>query len=73
MESGFQNPEILIVESRVLGFGIRNTAQGIRNLTSDWNPESGIPPAKESEIQYLESRIYGVDSRIPDCIGFQVA
>ena len=23
-----------------LGFGIRNTAQGIRNLTNDWNPES---------------------------------
>ena len=27
-------------ESEILGFGIRNTAQGIRNPTIDWNPES---------------------------------
>ena len=29
-------------KSVFLGFGIRNTAQGIRNPTNDWNPESGI-------------------------------
>ena len=29
----------LPVESGVLGFGIRNTAQGIPNPTNDWNPE----------------------------------
>ena len=28
------------VESEILGFGILNTAQGIRNPTNDWNPES---------------------------------
>ena len=27
------------VESGILGFGIRNTAQGIPNPTNDWNPE----------------------------------
>ena len=32
--------KLLLVESRILGFGIRNVAQGIRNLTEDWNPES---------------------------------
>jgi len=29
----------LLVESEILGFGIRNIAQGIRNPTIDWNPE----------------------------------
>ena len=29
-----------LVESGILGFGIRNTAQGIRNPTNDWNPDS---------------------------------
>ena len=31
---------IFAVEFGILGFGIRNTAQGIRNPTNDWNPES---------------------------------
>ena len=31
---------LLLVESGILGFGIRNAAQRIRNLTEDWNPES---------------------------------
>ena len=39
---GIRNPEsgkFLLVESGILGFGIRNTAQGIRNPTNVWNPE----------------------------------
>ena len=32
--------KFLLVESGILGFGIRNTAQGIRNPTNDWNPDS---------------------------------
>ena len=41
----FESPLILesgkiFVESAVLGFGIRNSAQGIWNLTDDWNTES---------------------------------
>ena len=50
-ESGFQNQGIFclyesglrekfVLESGILGFGIRNTAQGIRNPTDDWNPKS---------------------------------
>ena len=37
--------KFLLMESEILGFGIRNTAQGIRNLSStdkDWNPVPGI-------------------------------
>ena len=51
--------EFLLQESRILGFGIRNTAQGIRN-----------PTDKESGIQYFESEIHGAESRIQDCLGF---
>ena len=29
-----------LVESGIMGFGIRNTDQGIRNPTKDWNPSS---------------------------------
>ena len=35
-----ESEKFLLVESKILGFGIRNTAQGIRNPTIDWNPES---------------------------------
>ena len=49
----------MLEESRILGFGIRNTAQGIRN-----------PTDKESGIQYFESEIHGAESRIQDCLGF---
>ena len=34
-----EDGKCLLVESRVLGFKIWNTAQGIRNPTSHWNPE----------------------------------
>ena len=43
VESGIRNPEsgkFLLLESEILGFGIRNTAIGIRNPTYDWNLES---------------------------------
>ena len=35
-----ESVKFLLVESEILGFGIRNTAQGIRDPTIDWNPES---------------------------------
>ena len=38
-----RNPDsgkFLPVESGILGFGIWNVAQGVQNLTKDWNPES---------------------------------
>ena len=66
------NPEsgkFFLVESGILGFGIRITAQGIWNPTNDWNPES------KSNWQRLESSTWnpestGVESRIHDCLGF---
>ena len=40
-ESRFpESGKFLLVKSRILGFGIRNTAQRIRNPINDWNPES---------------------------------
>ena len=42
---GIRIPEsrnFLLVESGILGFGIRNPALGIRNPTKDWNPESNL-------------------------------
>ena len=56
-------------KSGILKFGIRNTAQEIRNLTNDWNPEFKFPLTKTG-IQYMESGIHGVESRIQDCLGF---
>ena len=50
--------KVLPVESRILGFGIRNTAQGIQNSCNDWNPESNF------HWQRLES------SWIQNCLGF---
>ena len=35
-----ESGKILLMESEILAFVIRNTAQGIRNPTDDWNPES---------------------------------
>ena len=38
---GIRNPgKFFLVESGMLDFGIRNTAQGIWNPAKDWNPES---------------------------------
>ena len=34
--------KFLLVESGTLGFGIRNTAQGIWNPANYWNPESKL-------------------------------
>ncbi|CAH3181822.1 unnamed protein product [Porites lobata] len=59
-KSGFRIPEcrkFLLVESGMPGFGMRNTSQGIRNPTNDWN-------------WVQNPRIHGVESRIQDCLGF---
>ena len=56
------------MESGILFFGIRNTAQGDKNPTNDWNPE--FKSLTKSGIQYLESGIHGEESRIEDCRGF---
>ena len=82
-KSGFRNPrkfclwnpesrKLLFVEWGILGFGKRNTAQGIRNqiMIAIAGIHSTTSNDKESGIQYLESGIHGVESRIPDCLGF---
>ena len=35
-----ESRNLLLVESGILGFGIRNPTQGIQNPTKDWNSES---------------------------------
>ena len=50
--------EILFVGSEIIVFGIRYSAQGIRNPTNDCNPESRTL-----------SPIHGVESRMQDCLG----
>ena len=43
LASGIRNPwNFYLWNLEILGFGIRNTAPGIRNLINDWNPESTI-------------------------------
>ena len=47
-ESGFRNEELFVVESGILGFGIWNTAQGIRNPNNDWNFSKAVVPTVEN-------------------------
>ena len=68
-----ESVKFLLVESGILGFGIRNTAQGIRNPTKDWNPIQGSSRKNWNQvpgIRCLESGIHGLESRIQDCFGF---
>ena len=53
--------EFVLVELEIQDLRIRNSAQEIRNPSYT---------GKESEIQYLESRIHSVESRIQDCLVF---
>ena len=51
-----------------MGFGIRNTAQGIRNPTKDWNPSSTDKDWNPG--QFLQLGVHSVESRIQDYLGF---
>ena len=43
-----------LVECGILGFGIRNSVQGIRNPTNDWNPEfTAWNPESETVLNSL--------------------
>ena len=46
------------MESGILGFRIGNTAQGIRNPTNDWNPQSKF------HLQWLESSTWNPESTV---------
>lgn len=50
----FRNPGKFVCGIRNhMGFGTRNTAQGIRNLTNDWNPASKLHCQRLESMQYL--------------------
>ena len=53
------------MESEILGFGILNTAQGIRNPTNHWNPEFQVPMIKnpESSTWDSESTVWNPESK----------
>ena len=57
-----------LVESGIMGFGIRNTDQGIRNPTKDWNPSSTDKDWNPG--QFLQFGVHSVESRIQDYLGF---
>ena len=64
-----QSGKCLLVESVILGFGIRNTTRGIRNpLTIGIHIPSST--YKESAIHNLECGIHVMKSRIEDCLVF---
>ena len=55
---------ILLMESGILSFGIRNTVH-------DWNPESKFYWQILESSTSVESGIHSVESRIQDCSGFR--
>ena len=62
--------KILLVEFLILGFGIRNTAQGVWNtITNDWNPESMYQVGwknKNIYIIFLAKTFFTLGKRIYD-------
>ena len=51
------NPEsgkVLLVKSKILGFGICDSTQRIRNPADSWNPDESSIFDRYSEKQYLE-------------------
>ena len=61
--------ENLLVESQILDFGIRNTAQGIGNPTDNCNLESKFHRQRLKSTTW-KSGIHEVEFRIQDCLGF---
>ena len=59
--SRFQNLEkFFLLESAIMGFAIWNSAQWIRNIANDWNPE----------FKFHWQGIRPLESKIQDCSGF---
>lgn len=57
------------MESRILDFGTRITAQEIQNSSNDKKLESKFH-LERLEVHYLESKINSVESKIQDILGF---
>ena len=54
----------MLEESGILGFGIRNTAQRIRNFSKYWNQESKFHRQRlESSTWNLESAVWNPESK----------
>ena len=59
------SPQIVLVESRIMGFGIGNTTQGIRNPSIDLIPESKFHQQRlESSTCNPESTAWNPESKI---------
>ena len=50
-----ESEKFFLVETGTLGFGIRNTAQGIRNPKNDGGDPESKPGTDKTRSQYLES------------------
>ena len=57
-----ESVKFLLVESGILGFGIRNTAQGIRNPTKDWNPIQGSPRKDWNQVPGIRNPWRGIQN-----------
>ena len=55
--SDFEIWEIFACEICILGFGIQNTAQGIRNPANDWSPWIQVPLTRNLESSIPAIRI----------------
>ena len=57
-----ESVKFLLVESGILGFGIRNTAQGIRNPTKDWNPIQGSSRKDWNQVPGIRNPRCGIQN-----------
>ena len=58
------------MESEILGFGIRNTDQGMRNPANDWSPES-LPLTKNPESRTWNSESTAWNPEFKTVLGIQ--
>ena len=65
-----ESEKFLYEESAILGFWIQKYSTRIRNRTKSQLESRIQVPLTKTGIQYLESRIPGVESRIQDCLRF---
>ena len=57
-----ESVKFLLVESGILGFGMRNTAQRIRNPTKDWNPIQGSTRKNWNQVPGIRNPRLGIQT-----------
>ena len=57
-----ESVKFLHVESGILDFGIRNTAQGIRNPPKDWNPIQGSSRKDWNQVPGIRNPRLGIQN-----------